>query len=68
MYQVEVFNEHGLKLGYAYCGRLKKYPVPYPHPSNARRGAEAFIRHNPDCHCFVNEFTRIPVAKEYVQA
>lgn len=65
MYQIEVFNEHGKKLGFAYQGRLKKYPVPYPHPSNAQRGAEAFLKHNPDCHCFINKFMRIPIAKEY---
>ncbi len=59
MYQVEVFNELGAKLGYAYNGRLKKYPAPYPHPSNAARGAEAFVKHNPDCNCVVNKFKRV---------
>lgn len=54
-YRVEVFDKHGLKLGYAYRGRLKMIPHSYPHPSSGRVAAAAYERHHPEHHCFVNK-------------
>lgn len=55
-YRVEVFDNNGRRLGYAWRAALKLRPHGYPHPSAARLGALAYTKRHPAHHCFVNKY------------
>lgn len=70
LYQIEVFDSTGRKIGYAFHGHLTANPITYPHPSNAKRGAVSFLKRHPLYRCFVNKYrndiNNIPLACERV--